>query len=110
MWEEFGQLFTTSHASMRDDLQASRRELDVAVATCLEHGALGARIVGGGFGGAVLALVEADRVESTAQAVAQAFAAQAFAARDFAAPVFLPLAPGRPAHRDRRAPVRRQHR
>ncbi|SIN22876.1 Galactokinase [Mycobacteroides abscessus subsp. abscessus] len=52
--------------------------------------------MGGGFGGAVLALVEADRVQATAQAVAQAFAA-----RDFAAPVFLPLAPGRPAHRDR---------
>ncbi|OAX52384.1 galactokinase [Rothia kristinae] len=96
VWEEFGKLFTTSHASMRDDLQASRRELDVAVDTCLEHGALGARLVGGGFGGAVLALVEADRVQATAQAVAQAFAA-----RDFAAPVFLPLAPGRPAHRDR---------
>lgn len=94
-WTELGELFTTSHASMRDRLRASREELDVAVTTCLDQGALGARLVGGGFGGAVLALVRRDRMEATAQAVAHAFAD-----RGFASPVFLPLAPGRPAHRD----------
>lgn len=94
-WAELGTLFTTSHASMRDDLGASREELDVAVKTCLDHGALGARLVGGGFGGAVLALVSRERITETAQAVADAFAH-----RDFEVPVFLPLAPGRPANRD----------
>lgn len=94
-WAELGELFTESHASMRDDLGASRAELDVAVETCLAEGALGARLVGGGFGGAVLALVEADRLNPTAQAVADAFAE-----RGFVSPVFLPLAPGRPADRD----------
>jgi galactokinase len=94
-WAELGELFTESHASMRDDLGASREELDVAVRTCLDQGALGARLVGGGFGGAVLALVEEDRLEPTAQAVAEAFAE-----RGFTSPVFLPLAPGRPANRD----------
>ncbi|WP_243155704.1 galactokinase family protein [Kocuria sp. TGY1127_2] len=94
-WEELGRLFTTSHTSMRDDLGASRAELDIAVETCLEHGALGARLVGGGFGGAVLALTTREAVAETAQAVAAAFAAQGFEV-----PVFLPLAPGRPANRD----------
>lgn len=94
-WEELGALFTVSHASMRDDLQASREELDVAVRTCLDLGALGARLVGGGFGGAVLALVP----EGTETAVAQGVS-EAFAARGFAAPTFLPLGPGRPANRD----------
>ncbi|MCT1368063.1 galactokinase [Kocuria sp. HSID16901] len=94
-WAELGSLFTTSHCSMRDDLGASREELDVAVATCLDNGALGARLVGGGFGGAVLALVSQERTGQIAQAVADAFAQ-----RDFEVPVFLPLAPGRPANRD----------
>ena len=94
-WRELGQLFTTSHASMRDDLGASRDELDVAVDTCLDHDALGARLVGGGFGGAVLALTTRERVPETAQAVADAFAD-----RGYEKPVFLPLAPGRPANRD----------
>ncbi len=43
---------------MRDELRVSRPEIDVAVEACLAHGALGARIVGGGFGGAVMALVK----------------------------------------------------
>lgn len=94
-WNELGRLFTTSHCSMRDDLGASRDELDVAVTTCLDHGALGARLVGGGFGGAVLALTTRDAVEETALAVAEAFDA-----RGYEVPIFLPLAPGRPANRD----------
>lgn len=95
-WEELGELFTASHCSMRDDLQASREELDVAVDTCLREGALGARLVGGGFGGAVLALIPAQRRDDAARAVARAFAE-----RGFRAPAFLPLAPGSPAARDR---------
>lgn len=95
-WAELGRLFTASHASMRDNLQASREELDVAVRTCLDHGALGARLVGGGFGGAVLALVREEDLAPTAEAVAAAFAEHGYAE-----PVFLPLAPGRPAHRER---------
>lgn len=94
-WRELGGLFTLSHASMRDDLGASRAELDVAVATCLSGGALGARLVGGGFGGAVLALVPAGR--STAVA---AMVSATFNDHGFNAPAFLPLAPGRPAARD----------
>ena len=51
-FEEAGRIFTESFISMRDELRVSRPEIDAAVETCLAHGALGARIVGGGFGGA----------------------------------------------------------
>ena len=34
---------------MRDELRVSRPEIDDAVQVCLDRGALGARIVGGGL-------------------------------------------------------------
>jgi galactokinase len=53
---ELGALLNASHASLRDDYEVSVPEVERAVATCMEAGALGARIMGGGFGGSVLAL------------------------------------------------------
>jgi galactokinase len=53
---ELGALLTASHASLRDDYEVSVPEVERAVAVCMEAGALGARIMGGGFGGSVLAL------------------------------------------------------
>jgi galactokinase len=53
---EVGRLLDASHASLRDDYEVSVPEVERAVAACKEAGALGARIVGGGFGGSVLAL------------------------------------------------------
>ena len=52
-----GALLTASHASMRDDFEISCPELDLAVDTALAHGALGARMTGGGFGGSAIALI-----------------------------------------------------
>lgn len=75
-----GGLLTASHASMRDDFEISVRELDTAVDTALAHGAIGARMTGGGFGGAAIALVDGDEVEAVTDAVAQAFATAGFAA------------------------------
>jgi galactokinase len=51
-----GELLDASHASLRDDYEVSVPEVERAVAACREAGALGARIMGGGFGGSVLAL------------------------------------------------------
>jgi galactokinase len=51
-----GRLLDASHASLRDDYEVSVPEVEEAVAACKQVGALGARIVGGGFGGSVLAL------------------------------------------------------
>ena len=51
-----GELLDASHASLRDDYEVSVPEVEDAVAACREAGALGARIMGGGFGGSVLGL------------------------------------------------------
>ena len=55
-WPALGELLDASHTSLRDDYEASVREVERAVVACHDAGALGARIMGGGFGGSVLAL------------------------------------------------------
>ena len=54
---EAGRLLDASHASLRDDYDASVPEVERTVARLKDAGAAGARMVGGGFGGAVLALL-----------------------------------------------------
>jgi galactokinase len=51
-----GELLDASHRSLRDDYEVSVPEVERTVDTCKVAGALGARIMGGGFGGSVLAL------------------------------------------------------
>jgi galactokinase len=51
-----GALLDASHASLRDDYAASVPEVEAAVERAKAAGAAGARMVGGGFGGSVLAL------------------------------------------------------
>jgi galactokinase len=57
---ELGALLDASHRSLRDDYEVSVPEVERAVETCHQAGALGARIMGGGFGGSVLALFGPD--------------------------------------------------
>jgi len=52
-----GRLLDASHASLRDDYAASGPEVEATVAALKQAGAAGARMVGGGFGGSVLALL-----------------------------------------------------
>jgi galactokinase len=52
-----GRLLDASHASLRDDFQISTPAVEATVARAHEIGAAGARIMGGGFGGYVLALL-----------------------------------------------------
>jgi galactokinase len=52
-----GELLNASHASLRDDYEVSTPAVEATVVGLRQHGALGARIVGGGFGGSVLALL-----------------------------------------------------
>ncbi|WP_018637797.1 galactokinase [Parafrankia elaeagni] len=70
-----GPILTAGHASLRDDLRISCPETDLAVATAVEAGALGARMTGGGFGGSVIALVPAHRTAAVTEAVTAAFRA-----------------------------------
>jgi galactokinase len=64
--EECGRLLLASHASLRDDYEVSVPELDDLVERAVAAGALGARLVGGGFGGSILALAEAARADALA--------------------------------------------
>jgi galactokinase len=52
-------LLDASHESMRDDFEITVPQVDLAVDVARASGALGARMTGGGFGGCIIALVEA---------------------------------------------------
>jgi galactokinase len=55
-----GRLLDESHRSLRDDYEVSVPEVEATVARARAAGAAGARIMGGGFGGVVLALFPPD--------------------------------------------------
>jgi galactokinase len=55
-FEKVGRLLDDSHASLRDNYDTSTKAVERTVRRCLGAGAVGARMVGGGFGGHVLAL------------------------------------------------------
>jgi galactokinase len=77
-----GELLDASHRSMRDDFEISVPELDLAVETAVGAGALGARMTGGGFGGAAIALVKIDDLSRVQVAVDNAFGEHAFGQPD----------------------------
>lgn len=77
-----GGLLDASHASMRDDFEISCAELDLAVETSRANGAIGARMTGGGFGGAAIALTPAAAEQQVRAAVEQAFARAGYTAPD----------------------------
>jgi len=54
-------LIAASHRSQRDDFECSTPEIDALVETSIRFGVRGARICGGGFGGAIIALVPFDQ-------------------------------------------------
>jgi galactokinase len=76
---KLGQLMTASHISMRNDYEITAPTVDLAVATALGAGALGARMTGGGFGGCVLALIDKGLHDVVSGQVAAAFATQGWA-------------------------------
>ncbi|MFJ4804228.1 galactokinase [Streptomyces murinus] len=75
-----GPILTEGHASLRDDFRISCPELDLVVETALAHGALGARMTGGGFGGSAIVLTDTADVPSLTEALETAFAAAQFKA------------------------------
>jgi galactokinase len=89
-----GRLLTDSHSSLRDDFQVSCPELDLAVESSLDSGAYGARMIGGGFGGSVIALIGTEHVDRLIATVKSAFAAESLAA-----PSVYPVAPSSGARR-----------
>ena len=71
-----GKLLTASHGLLRDLFQVSTPELDFLVEWGLEHGAFGARLVGGGFGGVTLHLVPREGKEAYVQDLKRAYRAR----------------------------------
>jgi galactokinase len=71
-----GPVLTAGHASLREDFEISTPLLDACVDAALTAGAFGARMVGGGFGGSVIALLDADRVDAVTAAVTDRFATE----------------------------------
>ena len=92
---EIGSFLNASHASMRDDFEASVPEVDTVVDAASGAGALGARMTGGGFGGSVIALVAEDQASTLMEAVVAASLA-----RGFAAPTAMAAVPSDGTRRD----------
>ena len=71
-----GALLDESHASLRDDFAVSTTEVDVLRDAFREQpGVYGARLVGGGFGGSVLALASPTTARLAADTAAKTYAA-----------------------------------
>ncbi|MCX4095368.1 galactokinase [Nocardia sp. alder85J] len=75
---EIGPILTAGHASLRDDFAISTPQLDTAVAAALAAGAHGARMVGGGFGGSIIALTDAERTGHIESRITQMFHTEGF--------------------------------
>lgn len=74
---QFGQFMFQSHDSSRDFFKNSTKELDLLVALARKHpAALGARLTGGGFGGATINLVKRDGLESFMQYMTREYTKQ----------------------------------
>lgn len=72
-----GKLMNASHASLRDDYEVSRKELDLMVSIAqAQPGCLGARMTGAGFGGCAIALVADDHLASFQKEVARKYREQ----------------------------------
>ncbi len=89
-----GGLLTESHASLRDDFEVSWPEADVAVETAIAAGAVGARMTGGGFGGAVIALAPLAALADIGSALSAAYGR-----RDWPSPAIAAAVPSHGARR-----------
>ena len=65
-----GRLLKESHVSLRDDFEVSTPTVDAIVESAWAvDGCLGARIMGAGFGGSILALVERAKTDAFCEAI-----------------------------------------
>jgi galactokinase len=70
--ESVGRSMAASHASLRDDFEVSRRELDLVVKIAEhEDACFGARMTGAGFGGCAVAIVESAGIDQFTRDVAR---------------------------------------
>ena len=70
-----GNLLYEGHASLRDDFEVSVKEIDLIVDLASKTaGVYGARLTGGGFGGSVVILTDADAAKQAGATIAAAYA------------------------------------
>ena len=63
--KKLGRLIDASHVSLHYDYEVTGQELDaLAEASWAQPGVLGARMIGGGFGGSAIAIVKKDQAEA----------------------------------------------
>jgi galactokinase len=89
-----GTLLTEGHVSLRDDFEVSWPQADAAVDVAIGAGAYGAKMIGGGFGGSVLALIPGER-----EATVRSLLSETFQQRGWAAPAYLHAVPSPAARR-----------
>lgn len=71
---QFGQFMFQSHESSRDFLKNSCAELDLLVELARQHpGCLGARLTGGGFGGATINIVAYHQAQNFMETIARQY-------------------------------------
>jgi len=76
-FEQFGTLMYQSHAGLRDKYEVSCPELDLLVAATEDREEVwGARMMGGGFGGCTINLVQSDHVEKFKTHIRQSYSGQ----------------------------------
>jgi galactokinase len=68
-----GKLLFASHESLRDDYEVSVPELDLLVSLAESAGAYGARLLGAGFGGSVLVLVDEEQADAVAEEISNRY-------------------------------------
>ncbi|QST00896.1 galactokinase [Pontibacillus sp. ALD_SL1] len=72
--DRFGKLMNDSHLSLQHDYEVTGEELDTLVEAAWDQkGVIGARMTGAGFGGCAIAIVEADKVSSFIDGVANVY-------------------------------------
>ena len=62
-YDLFGKLMTESHMSLKNNYEVSTAKLDTLVNLCNSFGALGSKLTGAGFGGAIVSLIKNDLVD-----------------------------------------------
>ena len=71
---KLGELMVRSHESLRDDFEVSCPELDIMFELALnKNGISGARMMGGGFGGCTINLVDRAKLEMFAERMAEGY-------------------------------------
>ena len=73
-WQALGELLFASHSGLRNLYEVSCAELDLIVDLAVNHDAvIGSRMIGGGFGGCTLNLIQKDGLDDFVSAVELAY-------------------------------------